>query len=80
MALNDQEIRMRLMPVSRVRTVVQGVENEVLEVRDASVVVRSSRTARPREITFSEIRSWRRAGGNGRIRKALAQVLGLVEA
>ena len=78
--MSDADIARRLRLIVAVRTEKQGVQNDLVEVRDDSVVVRSERTNELREIPFRDLR---RAGfdttANGVIVRVLAAVLGLYD-
>jgi hypothetical protein len=77
--LTDEEIARRLRLIVSVKTGCRQTENEVLEVGDHAVIVRSEGGGRAqRSISYDEIRN---AGPhttmNGVIVRVLAQILGM---
>lgn len=77
MDLSDVAFRRRLSLVRAVVTPVHRVVNAVVAVKRHSVVVRSARTGRSREIPFDHIRRAGTATANGSLVRALARVVGV---
>jgi len=75
--LTDREIQRRLNPIRQVRTLVNDVPNDIIDVGATKVVVRSQRTRRDREILHRWIRNPHHSGPHGCIIRALAQIVGL---
>ena len=80
LVLTNLEIKQRLMPIARLRTLDRGTGNEVLEVGDSSVRVRSDEPLEDdeptdRRITFDLIRDFKTKPHRS-IRRALARIVG----
>jgi hypothetical protein len=73
--MTDEEIVRHLQQLKFVETPVQGVRNSIVQVKAHSVVVRSERTKREREIPFDDIRRSESVTRNGVIAKALADII-----
>lgn len=71
------KIRGRLALVTQIKTPKQGVQNDIVEVGPASVVVRSHRTGNKRTIPYRDLLRAAEVRTNGVIVTVLAQVVGL---
>ncbi len=73
--MTDKEMAQHLQKLKFVETPVQKVRNVIVRVNVDSVVVRSERTKREREISFDDIRHSELVTRNGVIARALAEVI-----
>ncbi len=78
--MSEAGIRGHLMKLDHVRTVVQGVRNDILRVEARAVQVRSERTNRKRWIPYSRIERWDQGRWNSCVGRALARATGLAGA
>ena len=75
--MTEQAVRTALLKLDHVRTRVQGIRNDILEVGAHAVTVRSERTGTRREITFAEILNWKSGKPNSSVKRAHAHAVGL---
>jgi hypothetical protein len=75
--LTNRKIQRRLKPIRQVRTLVNDVLNDIIDVGATKVVVRSQRTQRDREILYRWIQNPHHPGPHGCIVRTLAQIVGL---
>src|SRR6266545_2892315 len=71
-APTDEQIARRLRLIVTVRTEALSVPNEIIEVGDNSVTVRSERTGTPRTVPFRDLRNAESVTTHGQIVRTLA--------
>jgi hypothetical protein len=72
-----QQVRSALLKIDHVETRVHGVRNDIVDVGDHAVIVRSERTGTARPISFEEILDWKSGKPNSSVKRALARAVGL---
>lgn len=78
--MDDAEMARRLRLIAAIRTGRNAVRNDIVEVNDTYVVIRSENGSEDRQITFAMIRgTTAETTTHGVIRRVLAQILGLYE-